>query len=113
MEGLIPYLFHAMKKQKPRHSYRSQSVGSSRSYHLLITANDESSHRRTRSDYQPPTFEFLDQQRPSQELTHSRSVNKVAFGSSTRPSNGFESNFYSYAGQVSNRPAYSYGNPPR
>ncbi|KAG6576920.1 hypothetical protein SDJN03_24494, partial [Cucurbita argyrosperma subsp. sororia] len=92
MEGLIPYLFHAMKKQKPRHDYRSQSVGSSRSYHLLT--NDESSHRRTRSDFQPPRFEYLDQ-RSGHELMHSRSVSKGAFGSS-------------YAGQVSNN-----GNLPR
>ncbi|XP_038905929.1 uncharacterized protein LOC120091851 [Benincasa hispida] len=109
MEGLIPYLFHAMKKQKPRHNYRSQSVGSSRSYHLLIT-NDESSHRRTRSDFQPPALEFSDQ-RSTHELMHSRSVSKGAFGSSTRPSYGFESGFSSYPGQVTNKPTY-YGNPP-
>lgn len=99
MEGLIPYLFHAMKKQKPRHNYRSQSVGSSRSYHLLI--NDESSHRRTRSDFQTPTtFEFSDK-RSTHELTHSRSVNKGAF----------ESGLSSYLSQVSNKPTYYYGNP--
>ncbi|KAL4383188.1 hypothetical protein GQ457_15G013030 [Hibiscus cannabinus] len=57
MEGLIPYLIHAMKKQKPRHHYRSASVGSSRSYHLLMGQSqpdsvEGSSHRRTRSDFQ-------------------------------------------------------------
>ncbi|KAK5774485.1 hypothetical protein PVK06_042340 [Gossypium arboreum] len=58
MEGLIPYLIHAMKKQKPGHNYRSTSVGSSRSYHLL----EGSSHRRTRSEFQPPaTVEVVEQ----------------------------------------------------
>lgn len=82
MEGLIPYIFQALKKKKPSQNYRSQSVGSSRSYHILI--NDESSHRRTRSDFQPPTFEFPDQ-RSTHELTHSRSVAQ-GFGSSARSS---------------------------
>lgn len=60
MEGLIPYLVHAMKKQKPHHSYRSFSVGSSRSYHLLIGGDsfEGSSHRRARSDFQQPAVEF-------------------------------------------------------
>ncbi|XVE49325.1 hypothetical protein DITRI_Ditri01bG0073700 [Diplodiscus trichospermus] len=67
MEGLIPYLIHAVKKQKPSHRYRSMSVSSSRSYHLLMgqTPQDQSvegsSHRRTRSEFQPPTVEFLEQ----------------------------------------------------
>lgn len=64
MEGLIPYLIHAMKKQKPgaQRSYRSfsHSESSNRSYHLLL-ASDGSSHRRTRSDFQAPTTEFLEQ----------------------------------------------------
>ncbi|CAL0300379.1 unnamed protein product [Lupinus luteus] len=65
MEGLIPYLIHAMKKQKPHHHrYRSfsHSESSNRSYHLLMESESMtgSSHRRTRSDYQPPTAEFLE-----------------------------------------------------
>ncbi|GAV89978.1 hypothetical protein CFOL_v3_33389 [Cephalotus follicularis] len=62
MEGLIPYLLQAMKKQKPQHSYRSISTGSSRSYHLLIERDsvEGSSHRRTRSEFQP-TLECLEQ----------------------------------------------------
>ncbi|OIV91143.1 hypothetical protein TanjilG_30365 [Lupinus angustifolius] len=66
MEGLIPYLIHAMKKQKPhRHRYRSfsHSESSNRSYHLLMESESitgSSHHRRTRSDYQPPTAEFLE-----------------------------------------------------
>ncbi|KAJ7946162.1 Beta-1,4-xylosidase [Quillaja saponaria] len=68
MEGLIPYLIHAMKKQSPQHSYRSLSEGSTRgrSYHLLTAASPPdsfkgSSHRRTRSEFQPPptTADFL------------------------------------------------------
>ncbi|GMJ00588.1 hypothetical protein HRI_003728000 [Hibiscus trionum] len=67
MEGLIPYLIHAMRKQKPRHHYRSASVGSSRSYHLLMgqpqpESMEGSSHRRTRSEFQPPaTVELFEQ----------------------------------------------------
>ncbi|OIW12857.1 hypothetical protein TanjilG_24790 [Lupinus angustifolius] len=66
MEGLIPYLIHVMKKQKPhQHRYRSfsHSESSNRSYHLLMESESltGSSHRRTRSDYQPPTAEFLEQ----------------------------------------------------
>ncbi|KAJ8763477.1 hypothetical protein K2173_002360 [Erythroxylum novogranatense] len=64
MEGLIPYLLHAMKKQKPHNTYRSFSEGSSRSYHLL-TGGDSfsgSSHRRTKSEFQQPTMEVLEHQ---------------------------------------------------
>ncbi|XP_038996320.1 uncharacterized protein LOC120120866 [Hibiscus syriacus] len=67
MEGLIPYLIHAMRKQKPRHHYRSASLGSSsRSYHLLMGQQESvegSSHRRTRSEFQPPATVELFQQR--------------------------------------------------
>ncbi|KAM1002982.1 hypothetical protein ACFX2I_003371 [Malus domestica] len=62
MEGLIPFLLHAIKKQRPQHKFRSFSVSesnSNRSYHLLISGQDSlegSSHRRTRSEFQPPTF---------------------------------------------------------
>ncbi|KAK7343526.1 hypothetical protein VNO77_12322 [Canavalia gladiata] len=66
MEGLIPYLIHAIKKQKPhQRSYRSfsHSESSNRSYHLLLGSDSftGSSHRRTRSDFQPSTAEFLEQ----------------------------------------------------
>ncbi|KAE8723726.1 Radical SAM superfamily protein isoform 1 [Hibiscus syriacus] len=66
MEGLIPYLIHAMKKEKPTHRYRSMSVGSSRGYHLLMGQSPADSvegslHRRTRSEFQPPTVEFFEQ----------------------------------------------------
>ncbi|KAL9317309.1 hypothetical protein ACSQ67_013826 [Phaseolus vulgaris] len=56
-----------MKKQKPHahRSYRSfsHSESSTRSYHLLLAADSftGSSHRRTRSDFQPPTSEFSEQ----------------------------------------------------
>ncbi|KAL2995929.1 hypothetical protein AAZX31_10G244400 [Glycine max] len=66
MEGLIPYLIHAIKKQKPHHhNYRSysHSESSNRSYHMLLASESftGSSHRRKRSDFQPPTSEFLEQ----------------------------------------------------
>lgn len=70
MEGLIPYLIHVIKKQNPHHhqhnrkSFRSfsHSEGSNRSYHLLMESESisGSSHRRTRSEFQPPTAEFLE-----------------------------------------------------
>ncbi|CAH9058016.1 unnamed protein product [Cuscuta europaea] len=51
MEGLIPYLIHAIKKQRPNHQSfgRRLSDASNRSYHLLIGAEsgDGSSHRRS------------------------------------------------------------------
>ncbi|XP_052194160.1 uncharacterized protein LOC127802409 [Diospyros lotus] len=77
MEGLIPYLLNAIKKQRPHHSYRSLSVsdGSSRSYHML-TAPDSSDRlalRRIRSELDPPTAGFLDQ-RSAVELSGSSSI---------------------------------------
>ncbi|OWM64786.1 uncharacterized protein LOC116203817 [Punica granatum] len=67
MEGLIPYLMHAMRKQRPQHSYRCLSDASNRSYHLLTgsDSHDGSSHRRTRSEFLPPAsasmMEFSEQ----------------------------------------------------
>uniref|UniRef100_A0A2N9EXY1 Uncharacterized protein n=1 Tax=Fagus sylvatica TaxID=28930 RepID=A0A2N9EXY1_FAGSY len=77
MEGLIPFLLHAIKKQRPQNSYRCLSEGSSRSYHLLNVADSlsGSSHRRTRSEFQPPTMEFV-HQRSGLEYLRSSSVNK-------------------------------------
>lgn len=73
MEGLIPYLIHAIKKDhKPQHqTYRSMSVGSSRSYRPLMMGQEGSSsvqgssHRRTRSDYNPPVIMDMFDQRSS------------------------------------------------
>ncbi|KAL8188925.1 hypothetical protein R6Q57_029445 [Mikania cordata] len=61
MEGLIPLLMHVMKKHRLQNSFRSLSAGS---YHLLeASAADGSSHRRSRSDFQPTAAVYL-QQRP-------------------------------------------------
>ncbi|KAG5625264.1 hypothetical protein H5410_010482 [Solanum commersonii] len=64
MEGLIPFLLHAMKKHKPhQNTFRCLSDTSNRSYHMLIRAEsiEGSSHRRTRSEFQPPvTVDFRD-----------------------------------------------------
>ncbi|KAI3774667.1 hypothetical protein L1987_49226 [Smallanthus sonchifolius] len=59
MEGLIPFVMHAMKKHRLHNSYRSLSA----SYHLLdgSVAAEGSSHRRTRSEFQPPTADYLQQ----------------------------------------------------
>ncbi|KAJ0522296.1 hypothetical protein HanIR_Chr10g0481071 [Helianthus annuus] len=59
MEGLIPFVMHAMKKHKPHNSYRSLSAR----YHLLegSVAAEGSSHRCTRSEFQPPTTDYLQQ----------------------------------------------------
>ncbi|KAK3193029.1 hypothetical protein Dsin_024339 [Dipteronia sinensis] len=88
MEGLIPFLIHAMKKQRPQHSYRSFSVGSTRSYHLLNEGDavDGSSHRRTRSDFQPPTStnQFLEQ-RSGIEFVRSRTVNRSSENYNSSP----------------------------
>ncbi|OIT08596.1 PREDICTED: uncharacterized protein LOC109230867 [Nicotiana attenuata] len=68
MEGLIPFLLHAMKKQKPHHNtFRCLSDTSNRSYHMLVGADsiEGSSHRRTRSEFQPPvTVDFLELSQP-------------------------------------------------
>ncbi|XP_059311283.1 uncharacterized protein LOC132062811 [Lycium ferocissimum] len=68
MEGLIPFLLHAMKKQKPHHnSFRCLSDTSNRSYHMLVGTDsiEGSSHRRTRSEFQPPvTVDFMNLPQP-------------------------------------------------
>ncbi|KAI3803751.1 hypothetical protein L1987_31913 [Smallanthus sonchifolius] len=60
MEGLIPLLMHTMKKHRLQNSFRSLSAGS---YHLLegTVADQGSSHRRTRSHFEPPSAEYLQQ----------------------------------------------------
>ncbi|KAH6813443.1 beta-1 [Perilla frutescens var. frutescens] len=75
MEGLIPFLIHAMKKQTPPNSYRclSENSTTSRSYHLLLAdgGGGGSSHRRTRSHVQlPSTVDFSS---GSDHLTHLKS----------------------------------------
>ncbi|CAA0830977.1 Unknown protein [Striga hermonthica] len=58
MEGLIPLLLQAVKKQTPKNAYRclSENSLSGRSYHLLLAGDspEGSSHRRSCSDYVPP-----------------------------------------------------------
>ncbi|KAK3035723.1 hypothetical protein RJ639_033425 [Escallonia herrerae] len=92
MEGLIPFLLHTLKKQRPHNSYRSVSASSSRSYHLLSGAGggdsaDGSSHRRTRSDFQP-----LDLSKMGSGLDyappHSRSFNKGSPVATASSANG-------------------------
>lgn len=53
MEGLIPYLYHAIKKQRPQRRHRSsftESISTHASYHRLMSGHDvleASSLRRT------------------------------------------------------------------
>ncbi|KAI5314835.1 PREDICTED: LOC18768278 [Prunus dulcis] len=53
MEGLIPYLYHAIKKQRPQRRHRSsftESISTHASYHRLTSGHDvleASSLRRT------------------------------------------------------------------
>lgn len=107
MEGLIPYLLHAIKKPRPQHRYRSFSVSesnSNRSYHLLMSGQgslEGSSHRRTRSEFQPPSSADLFEQRSANDLIHARSV-KEGGVSSAAPSVLIGSGMGSYPYQVSN-----------
>ncbi|GJX95814.1 hypothetical protein Tco_0351612 [Tanacetum coccineum] len=72
MEGLIPLLMHAMKKHRLQSSYRSLSA----SYHLLDgSVTEGSSHRRTRSEFQPPT-ENLQQRSSFGYVSNSTSFKK-------------------------------------
>lgn len=84
MEGLIPFLVHAIKKPKPQNSYRSRSVGSTRSYHVLVGADakgDQSSHRRTRSEFRSPTVDFMEQRSGFGCMPQSRSYKRSSTGS--------------------------------
>uniref|UniRef100_F6H658 Uncharacterized protein n=1 Tax=Vitis vinifera TaxID=29760 RepID=F6H658_VITVI len=60
MEGLIPFLFNAIKSKKAHSGYRCLSEGSSRGYRLLAGPDSShgSSHRRTRSEFQAPKISF-------------------------------------------------------
>ncbi|RVW25724.1 hypothetical protein CK203_059589 [Vitis vinifera] len=77
MEGLIPFLFNAIKSKKAHSGYRCLSEGSSRGYRLLAGPDSShgSSHRRTRSEFQAPKYDFTDRQ-PSLGFVRSLSVNK-------------------------------------
>ncbi|KAI3702335.1 hypothetical protein L6452_28071 [Arctium lappa] len=84
MEGLIPLLMHAMKKQNPHNNYRSFSVVSTRSYHVLGGADakvEGSSHRRTRSELQSPTTDFLEQRSGFGCMPQSKSYKRSSTGS--------------------------------
>ncbi|CAN0903967.1 hypothetical protein LINGRAHAP2_LOCUS22811 [Linum grandiflorum] len=90
MDGLIPFLIHAMKSHHHHHhlrSFNSFSEGSTRSYHPLVggvdgsSVNGGSSHRRTRSDFQPPsTAGFLDHRSSTAALDHNSTAGVVAGG---------------------------------
>ncbi|KAF5814142.1 hypothetical protein HanPI659440_Chr03g0113051 [Helianthus annuus] len=76
MEGLIPFLLHAIKKPRPHNNYRSVSAGSTPSYHVLGGADanvERSSHRRTRSEFPSSTTDFPEQRSGFGCMPHSRS----------------------------------------
>ncbi|GMI83708.1 hypothetical protein HRI_002040100 [Hibiscus trionum] len=110
MEGLIPYLIHAMRKQKkPTHRYRSMSVGSSRGYHLLMGQSpaesvEGSSHRRTRSEFQPPTVEFFEQR---------SGLGLVSSPKGNNNNNGYSLNYPSMAGDGGGSKVGSYQQSPK
>ncbi|CAK9150070.1 unnamed protein product [Ilex paraguariensis] len=91
MEGLIPFLFQALKKPRPHNRYRSFSETSTRSYHLLVGGDsvEGSSHRRTRSEFQPPTFDVLQQNSGVEYLSNSKSFSRGSVLSPGNP-NGFK-----------------------
>ncbi|CAI0470500.1 unnamed protein product [Linum tenue] len=91
MDGLIPFLFHAMKKHsnnnnKPHHHHHRRSMsfseGSTRSYHLLVQPDSfsgSSHHRRTRSEFQmppPAAADFSGQTSGQHDLLRSSSLRK-------------------------------------
>lgn len=105
MEGLIPFLLHSLKKQRPRNSYRSLSETSNRSYHPLMGPDslEGSSHRRTRSEFQPPAADFLDQRSGIDYMSRSISTNKGS-GISTSNAKGMRqigSSAYQYPNNTS------------
>ncbi|KDP44491.1 hypothetical protein JCGZ_16324 [Jatropha curcas] len=108
MEGLIPYLLHAMKKQKPHNNYRSFSAGSSRSYHLLVGGVDSvsgSSHRRTRSDFQPSNLDFFEQ-RSGENLRSNSLIKRTANSPAVANGSTFGANYYNH--QVKNNTSVSH-----
>ncbi|PON74804.1 hypothetical protein PanWU01x14_048630 [Parasponia andersonii] len=98
MEGLIPYLLHALKKDRPKNSYRSLSDTSNRSYHRLLSGSthnnlpDGSSHRRTRSEFQPPPpLDFLEHR----SLSYNRGLPSPASMEACDRINGVDGRSYS------------------
>ncbi|KAJ8638303.1 hypothetical protein MRB53_012570 [Persea americana] len=89
MEGLIPIVFNAIMKKREGSKYRSLFDSSSRCRPFLLLEHvgsfDGSSHRRTRSDFQNPSSEFLEwrssgpDSHPSQ-MIHKKSSHQVTDG---------------------------------
>ncbi|CAH9103681.1 unnamed protein product [Cuscuta epithymum] len=120
MEGLIPYLLHAVRKQKPRHHHhtlgRCLSDNSNRSYHPLIgpEPGEGSTHRRTVSDFHAPAMlePFPDQSSVSnrssaQSASGGGSVMSPAADSSKLPNNHRPNSDILFAPSTSGYQAYS------
>uniref|UniRef100_A0A7C8ZIU7 Uncharacterized protein n=1 Tax=Opuntia streptacantha TaxID=393608 RepID=A0A7C8ZIU7_OPUST len=109
MEGLIPYLIHAIKRQKlHQHSFRCLSDGSRRSYHLLANANDSfsgsSHHRRTQSEFVPPAS--MDFQPEVEEYVRSRSFKSSGNNNNNNDNSNYRLRQAQYSGV-----GYGYGHP--
>ncbi|KAL2930286.1 Phosphatidate cytidylyltransferase 3 [Bienertia sinuspersici] len=110
MEGLIPFLVRAIKKQNLQsHSYRCLSDSSRRNYHVLGSAGDSvsgSSHRRTQSEFQVPSS--LDLQPDVDQFVRSRSTKTTNIMGSNNNNKGLKHIQHNH----SNSPAaynYTYG----
>ncbi|KAJ4966509.1 hypothetical protein NE237_018358 [Protea cynaroides] len=82
MEGLIPCIVKALKRQKSQRSSLSPSESWSRSYYRPLNSkgsSDGSSHRRTRSDFQPPVAELLENRSSDVQFLHSGSLKTDSF----------------------------------
>ncbi|KAK9941911.1 hypothetical protein M0R45_007603 [Rubus argutus] len=77
MEGLLPFLCHAIKKRRSKHKYRCFSESSYKcSYHLLLSGQEPmslegSSCRHKRYKFQPPATAELFEQQSALEFDHS------------------------------------------
>ncbi|KAJ8638302.1 hypothetical protein MRB53_012569 [Persea americana] len=81
MEGLIPFVFNSVMKKRDGSEYKRLSSGSSRGHSSLLLENrgsfDDSSHKRTRSDFQStPKCEFLGWRSPGPDSHPSQMIHK-------------------------------------
>ncbi|VFQ94243.1 unnamed protein product [Cuscuta campestris] len=83
MEGLIPYLVHALKKQRPPHHHalgRCLSDASNRSYHLLVGSDSPDGSSRRRIQISDEFRDRFSDQRSPRNVIRSFS-NRAAAGS--------------------------------
>ncbi|KAJ8638306.1 hypothetical protein MRB53_012573 [Persea americana] len=82
MEGLIPFVFNSIMKKRDGSKYKRLSNGSGRGHcSFLLLENrgsfDDSSYKRTRSDFQSsPTSEFMGWRSPGPDSHPSQTIHK-------------------------------------